>query len=585
MTTRRRCLLLASLALTGCSDPESVTVVFVTVDSRAGVTGVSQLEVTLRNEGSTVSEQLDLDGESLPVTFTVTPTDRTGALDVQVAGMDADGGLRGEGRMVTDIAQDDRVDVTITLDPTDFPVNADIAGTQRLTFDYDHAGRQVAGNDDGFYVTFVNDCEMLGRCDVLARRFDPAGTPTVNQTSQNDGDFIVNLTSEFTSQPAIATGAASMFIAWDTTEGIKGVAMSADGDHQTATETLLSTTMMFTQGPAVAVLASGEYIVVWSEAQIDGSDTIRGRFVNASGVPQINPITGDNLDFPVSVAEPGIAARPYVASTGEGRGFVVVWTYADDFFEPTNVRARFFTSTGVAAFAQNGRLTTYTDGDVFGPKVVSIGSNRAMVAYFAQTASDPRLEDGAIVFSRFTSPAGNPEGAPYIVPLEVPGFQPHVPSMVLRDDGAIGAAWHDCGAQGDGQGCGVFVQALRTTGVPVGAPIIVNTTVVGDQETPSIAPLPDSFVVTWTDGSMAPPDTAELGIRGRIVYPDIDPTDGRLGARCGRAGDADCLDSLACIAGSDGVPACYSVCDAAEITPCPRGGVCTTVAGESACVF
>ncbi len=582
---RSACAIAALAALVGCSEPEGITVVFVDVAARGGVTGVSRLEVTARNDSATVSESFDVGGRAFPLSFTITPEGREGTLDIEIRGLDGDDLLRGEGRATTTIETDVRVDVGVTLDPTDFVINADIAGTQRPTFNFEAAGRQLASNGDGFYAAFVNDCAMLGRCDVLTRRFDEDGTPAVNLTSMNDGEFIANLTSEFTAVPSVAIGKTSMFIAWQTNDAIKGVALSLDGDHLTALETLVSTTVDQQVGaPAVAALGSDEFIVVWEQTTEAGDREIRGRLIAANGVVTTNPTTGDTLDFPVSAPETGFATFPTVAPAGDQRGFVVAWKHATDFFSTDNVRARFFNDAGNALSAGNGRVTNLTRGDTFAPHVVSVGENLALVGYAVEDPDDPLLVAGAIVFQRIISPSGMPSGPPLVHQVEIP-FQRPSPGIAVRRDGAMAAAWHQCDAAGDGQGCGVFVQQLRATGTPIGLPTQVNTTVAADQTSPSIAGLGDSFVVVWADESSAPPDTDQGAVRGRLVFLEAEPDDGRRGAHCGGPGDAACGTGLVCIPGAEGTPMCHIECNPASGAPCPTGGACSTVAGESGCTF
>jgi hypothetical protein len=151
----------------------------------------------------------------------------------------------------------------------------------------------------------------------------------------------------------------------------------------------------------------------------------------------------------------------------------------------------------------------------------------------------------------------------------------------------VGVTWHNCNADGDGAGCGIWFQLLRPTGLAVGEPMIVNTTRTSDQVGPSIAAVGDeAFAVVWTDSSQAEPDTSQSAVRGRMIYPELAPTDGRLGAPCGTQQTAACVAGLACMAGSDNVPHCHRECDAAGPAPqCPNGGACTTMGGESACLF
>ncbi|RMH44052.1 MAG: hypothetical protein D6689_03575 [Deltaproteobacteria bacterium] len=574
------------LALLACGDPDPVTVVVVTVRARPAVTRLARLAVTVRNATAAVSEQFDLEGRAPPVTFTVTPTGRAGDLTVEVDGLDGEGALRGRGATTVAIVPDGRADADVLLEPTDFPINDAIAGTQRLTFDPNLSGRQLAPLADGFVATYVNDCATLGRCDVLARRFDATGTPAVNDTTMDDGEFIANRTDEFTAVPAVASNGTTALIAWQTSDAIKAVAITDRGAHVSAFETVVSTGGQSPRAPAVTALATGEYLVAWIESDGDGGAFVRGRLLSSQGQPVTNTVTGDDLDFAVSGPESGRADLPHVAGGPTGRSFVAVWTQADDFFAPANVRARFFRDDGTPASVGNARITTFADGDAFAPKVVALSADTALIAYNVRTGDDPRLAAGALVIGRYAAPNGAAVGGAIIHPFDIqPAFNSTAPALARRGDGVVGAVWSQCGADGDGQGCGVWFRALDPTGLPIGAPAIANTTLPGDQDGPSIAALADAFALAWSDASMAPPDTDGGGVRGRIVYADAETTDGHLGARCGRADDAPCDDGLACAAGADGAPRCWVACDPAAAVPCPLGGACTTAGDTAVCLY
>jgi hypothetical protein len=199
---------------------------------------------------------------------------------------------------------------------------------------------------------------------------------------------------------------------------------------------------------------------------------------------------------------------------------------------------------------------------------------------------DPALANGQISARSFLPPLGGAAGAETTVATQT--FNDFVtPDIAYRDDGALLVTWHDCGSNGDGNGCGIYGQVLRTSGLPVGEPFIVNTTQLEDQTEPSAAGSGEAFFVIWADNSEQPPDTSQGSVRGRMIYPypGLEVPDGARGARCGRAGDAACAEGLACVAGSSGAPHCHDACDPAEPSPCPSGGVCTTMGADSACIF
>lgn len=569
-------LVAASLAAVGCGD-EPETFVFVTVEARPAVRAMTSLEVMITNDNTTLMESFDVEDEEFPVTFTVTATNRVGDIAFAVEGVDEDGQKRALGAGSGTIVADERVDVTVLLEPTDFVVNSSIAGEQRLTFAQGRAGRQVASRADGaFSITFVNDCATLGRCDVFGRMFDPDSTPAVNDITMTDAEFIVNQTDEFTAVPSIAVGTTGTLVVWETNIDIRGAMLSPAGAHVGFSDTIISTGTDFPFDANVAPLPTGEFAVVWTESTLDGS-VVRGRLIGADGQPAINPVNNDTSVFDVSTDAMGNAQAPVVAATGDGLGHVVAWRDGGD------IIARFFGSDGLPRPAQQVVLVSAgVSGTLAGPQLAWDG-NAAVVVWGITDFTDNDLENGRFRLRRFAPPTGVPVG-PEVSLTETTPDTISNPAVTPGPDGSVLVAWHDCGASGDDSGCGVFAQVVRRSNMPIGEPFSVNSTQVSDQTDPAAAAVPDGFVVTWSDASQQEPDTSEGAVRARVVYPATDPNDGTKGARCGQAEDAPCGDGLVCMAGSQS-PVCHVQCDPVSADPCPGGGICTTAGDESACVF
>ncbi|HUH03109.1 MAG TPA: hypothetical protein VML75_14030 [Kofleriaceae bacterium] len=571
-------LLLASVvALSACGGDE-VTVVVVTVQARPSVEAFDELHITASNGAASIQTTFSVSGRDLPLSFSITPEGRDGVLVVDARGEDAQGILRGIGRAQTTIATGARVDLELQLDPADFVVNSSIAGNQRLTFVNEGAGRQLAAGPDGSLLAgFVNDCATLGRCDIFARRFDADGRPLTNGISMDSGEFIANLSDEIGDVTAVAVGPTGMYLAWETFTDVRGVALDANGAHLGFAETVLSNSDEFPGSTSLATLGSGDYLAVWGQGF---TGEIRGRLIGADGVPRTNPVTNDALDFPISTIASSDGRVPSVAPTGTGQGFVAAWRTASD------VRGRFFDSTGAPLSASEVSLANYASGArVFGPQVAWSGG-AAMVAWGVRDASTPGLERGAFALQSFDPPNGAAAGPVAYLSQSTPDIS-SVPDIAALPNGLVGVAWHNCTSDGDGSGCGVFFQLVRPTGLPIGEPTIVNTTTLNDQVGPSIAAVgAGSFAIVWTDGSQTEPDTSQTAIRGRLIYPDLAPTDGRRGAPCGTQQTAACAEGLTCMAGSDNAPHCHRTCDPGAPAPqCPEGGACTTMGADSACLF
>lgn len=546
----------------GCNG-NGATVVLVSVDKHPGIPAVIALAATAQNGGQMESKTFDVRGRSFPLTFTVQPTGRTGILSLALEALDGTGTERGVARGSVAIVPNQLSHLDIGLQPTDFVVNTQFAGTQKLTFEQGRGGVQVGTAADGsFAITFVNDCGNNSQCNVFGRIFAPDGTPRVNGITKDAKQFTANLdTGNPLSVPAIAVGASGMFIVWQSPQGISGVALDGGAAQKNTADVSIAAVPGATN-PDVAALAGGGFVVVWSQSNGTAQE-IRARLLDADGQPVTNPNTGDNTDFAVSTT--GDASNPAVAATGDGEGFVATWEAGGEAY------ARFFDKTGAPTASQEGQITmTGSGGTAFGARIAASPGHNAVIAWGA-SVSGAASKTGYFVRT-FAPPAGAPTGPPTRLTTAIPDMV-SAPDVAVLADGTIGAVWTSCGKSGDGNGCGVFLQVLRATGLPIGAPITVDTTIQSDQKDPAIAAGKDSFVITWSDGSSQPPDTSGGAVRARIFYPDLNPTDGGLGARCG-GGGAPCGSGLVCARGSDGGAYCQPKCDKTQAVPCPSGGRC-----------
>ncbi len=562
-------------------DPQ--TVVYVTLRGRPTMSTFETLDLVVSNAGGSSSQTFTLAaGDTLPLTFTVTPTGRTGALTIEAVASNATDEPRGRGSVTVAIVPDGQVDVDLVLEPDDFVVNEAIVDSQFLVFDEPQAGRQIAvGADGSFIMTFENNCP-LARCDTLARRFSAAAVPAVNGTTSDDGDLIVNQAAEYAESPSIAASAGGYMVAWlsrpDNEIGerdVKATLLSTAGEHLEPFDIGVSLDVEDDEQVTVFGREDGSYVVVWARArpvpQIGRE--IRARLYGATGVPLVNGVNdpADDLDFPVSAVTSGAQAQPHGAGL-PGGGFVIVWTA--DGGGATNVFARVFGANHVPATGADAPITQYPSGSTFAPRAAAT-EDGFVVAWQVFSATVPELAKQPLRLRRFT---GN--GAP--VSTEIPitletGYFLAAPALAVRPaDGAIGVGWADCNAQGDGVNgevsCGIRFRLLRATGMPIGDEDFANTTIKGNQLAPSIQAFgDDGFLLGWTDESMALPDDRGSAVRARAIYPATERRDGKIGANCDRVDDALCADGLTCQPAADSTKLCHESCSAAA---CTGGGVC-----------
>ena len=512
---RRAALVIAAAGAASCADP--VTGALVTVEARPAVGEVELLEVTFSNDNATLSETFTVAGRDFPLTFSLETPGRSGELTMAARGLAEDGALAAVGTASATLATDQLVDATLTLDPADFLVNTSVAGQQRLAWSTAQAGVQIAAAPDGtFTIGFTDDCGTLGRCDVWGRRFDVAAVPVETEIEASDQQFNINRSEVFGNDPALAVnGDGTMLAVWSTFDEILAVAITPGGGAASFVETTVSDGTS-PDDATVAALPDGRFVVVWTETLVASTErAVRARFLDATGLPSVNPETGTDAAFTVDSTTGDTPDTPSVTATGDGLRLGFAWR------DGSTVRVRFTTSLGrLQPNAQLDVATLDPFDDVWTPRILSTPDGRYLVAWGYRTFGGD-VDDGAIVVRKIAQPDGSQIGVDSLIAR---GLADSFSRFGLASDNAGGhvVTWHGCQTDGDGQGCGILARTFRDTGEPVGEPFVVNTTTAGDQTIPSIVWLDgDAFAVTWTDESGADPDPSETGIRARVIYPEF----------------------------------------------------------------
>ncbi|MCG8422890.1 MAG: hypothetical protein MJE77_33710 [Proteobacteria bacterium] len=580
----------AALTAAGCSG-DSFTVVLVKTEARSSMRPANLLEVSGSNGEDTFTEQFDIQNREFPLTFTVTPSGRTGDISFEIRAVDSTGDqdlLRGQGSGRATIVENGRVDVEVMLEPVDFVVNSSVDGSQALTFEPESNGKQVAVLPDGsFLIAFLNDCANLGLCDVHARLFAADTQPARNGISGDSSEFTANqlLSQNQIGSPVTAAGQSSVLIAWASNGQIRGTLLDTNG-APIATDIAISDSRNTAKSPHAAALASGQFVVVWREDIAIDQRTIVARLVESNGT-----LSPDGV-FTTKVDDSERDESPIVASTRSGRGFVVIW------HDASNVFGQFFDSTGTAINTEQN-LTKYESDEltVYGPHVAWVGD--AAMLIWGVYGDEATFEKGRLLMRRF-GPDGNTDGAESVI-LTATDDSFAKPAMVSRNDGVVAVAWHSCEGRGDDSGCGVFVRFAYPSGLPIGRNLRANTTTSGDQKDASIATADiamaaaddaiaaksGGFVVAWNDRSDTEPNESNGAVRARMVYPEIGVANGRIGAPCRLTDDAGCESGLVCTPGSGKIPRCHRECTPGESDQCLRGGLCNLVRGSDrgACIF
>lgn len=577
-----RALVLVFIAVTiGCT--ENATILFVTVSARESVAEAVALEVTSSYEVDSYEDVLTLSDVAViawPTSFVIKAGGRQGPVEIVVKAVDRDGRPVGHGRRKATLIPGQRTDLFVTLDPSDFQVNDRHEHDQ--IFSLSATGRQLAAAEDGRLAAVWEDqAATLSRYDIWCRLFDDKGAPRTTASGQATSFSASPDGTLYFDQPAVAmqSGGAldgHFVVTWirspkpgGPTE-VRSRAFEPDGKPDSSSaagkEQLLSAGGARDPSvPDIDVLADGDYVVVWQQRSSTGDLWhVMGRLLDSHGRPIASP-NGQNVPFELASffsAESASAPTPVVAGGRDG-GFLAAWV------EQGNIRATAYgdKSSGFLPRRQRFFVAGQQSGKARDPSVAAPSSGYAVI--WTDGIGLPDADGTCIRFRRFES-SGQALEAEYTLNTTTAGDQRH-PALAVQQDGALLAAWSTSGADIEDPMGGIRGRTLLAHGLPLGADFRINTTTRGTQEKPSIAALSrETFAAVFIDRSLDGPDTQGSGVRGVLLYPDVNPRDGQIGALCD--GDTACNMGLRCTL-TAGASRCVASCTG-PADACPHGGRC-----------
>ncbi|MEW6304828.1 MAG: hypothetical protein AB1705_15240 [Verrucomicrobiota bacterium] len=244
---------------------------------------------------------------------------------------------------------------------------------------------------------------------------------------------------------------------------VRARVMAPDGTFLTGDIVVNTVTEQAQRDPAVAVLANGDAVVVWSSYEQDGSRLgVFGQRLTAAGAKvggefQLNQETEYNQ------------RNASIAALSDGR-FAVVWVS-----EKPPVLG-----------------TSSVDGEV---AVTSI-------------------QDRVHIYGRLFSAGGNPLTAEMVV--DVTSEVCASPSIAASSQGGFAVTWAQKSNTIRTDSWDIFARAFDADGAAVGNPQKINSTTYGDQFAPRITSLGADFIAIWT--SLGQDGSAE-GVYGRFLTP------------------------------------------------------------------
>jgi hypothetical protein len=296
-------------------------------------------------------------------------------------------------------------------------------------------------------------------------------------------EFVVNTYDHGKQEgPAVAALANGGFvIAWhsgqkpgadESGQGVYAQRYAASG-ARAGEEFLVNTTTQSHQSyPSIAGLSGGGFVIVWNSWLQDGA--IYGQSFSASGAR-----LGSEFKVPTHIAD--YNQNPRITAL-DGGGFLVVWQSRnqDTSFDIFGQR---FSSAGVRVGGEF-LVNTKTQNEQFGPSAVSLGSAGSAVAFETLAGGLRQLRA-----QRYNS-AGVPAGGEFSLSDQP---YPVQATMAPHNGGGFMAAY----TARAGKGRDVFIRRISASGARIGDEVRVNTQR-GWLTTPIIVPsISSRFVVIW----------------------------------------------------------------------------------------
>ncbi|KUR71978.1 hypothetical protein AQZ52_08010 [Novosphingobium fuchskuhlense] len=245
--------------------------------------------------------------------------------------------------------------------------------------------------------------------------------------------------------------------------------------------------------PTVASLASGGFVVTWTEAGVQSDYKIKAQVYDAAGAVAapaflVNSQTwtqqgGNNLPGNHNPTITGLA----------GGGFVVTWQdYAGTAGDASGagVLAQVYNAAG-AAQGSAVRVNTQTTGDQTQPSVTSLVGGGFVVTWMDGNANSTAMK------AQLFSAAGAKVGGEILVDAEAQSDQA-LPVVTGLAGGGFAVAWQDSSPAPGEPDTLIRAAIFSAAGAKVGTSLLVSDTAAGERDFPSITSLPDGgFVVTW----------------------------------------------------------------------------------------
>ncbi|MEH2584692.1 Ca2+-binding RTX toxin-like protein [Nitrobacteraceae bacterium AZCC 2161] len=322
-------------------------------------------------------------------------------------------------------------------------------------------------------------------------------------------EFLINSTTAndqaWASQTVLTDG--RILVTWVSTDttgpepyDIRGRILNDDGTPE-GSDFLINTTGLGDQGaPTVTALSDGRAFVAW-QSYVPGDNVyeVRGSIVDTNGHAS-----------PDVVLNSAASISPFMPSaTTLADGHILLTYTSEDGGDPKylgDIRGRILNDDGSVA-VDDFAVNTTTWGTQYGSQAAALPDGRALVSW---TSYDP--DEGRYNISgQFVNPDGSASTPDFRLAPQSQ-FSQSGASVAVLADGHILVAWVAQEPDGDNN---IHARLLNPDGSVVVSDAIINSTLEGNQDSPSITALPDGrAVIVWHSTD---PNTGASDLYGHIV--------------------------------------------------------------------
>ena len=352
-------------------------------------------------------------------------------------------------------------------------------------------------------------------------------------------EFQVNTSTALAqSNPAVAIAASGDFmVAWTSDDSggsdssassVQGQRYGSDGSTLGSEFQINTYTTSAQYNSTLAMAADGAFVVVWNSPESGGSDvsgySILGQRFGSDGSPA-------GGEFQVNTYTTSHQYNPAVAQAPDG-DFVVVWNSDGSAGSDSlgySIQGQRYGSDGSPAGGQF-QVNTYSTERQFLPAVAMAPNGDFIVAWMSNGSGGSDSDSPSIQGQRFGSD-GSPTGGELQVNTYTTSGQ-HSPAVAMAADGDAMVIWESQGSAGsDSTSLSFSVQGQRygSDGSPAGGEFQVNTYTTGNQEQAAVAmEAGGEFVVTWRSLGSGGSDSDSFSIQGQRFASDGSPVAGEF---------------------------------------------------------